>query len=273
MRPPKTSAWPCHAPCARPAPPSTKRARGGLRGRGGAVGGRTGAAPTPWRGSSAGTGDPAFWRHLQPAPSILLGVALNGPGAGCTPGPWPRAKRGGGRGWVRVSRGSLGPIKTAGRHRTPAPFSRRQQSNYQGHLSGLFAFQGLLSTPILSGATAPARDGRLGQVRRPLRLRGESVRLHGPAAAGGPVELPAERGAVERPPGERGLLPYREPLRGVRDGRQGAAADVGRRDQPGHRGQSWPPTCQRAGRCNKAKAPGTRIPFRGKSPSSGDTGL
>ena len=92
----------------------------------------------------------------------------------------------------------------------------------------------------------PGRDRRLGQVRRPLRLRGESVRLHGPAGASGPVELPAERGAVERPPGERGLLPDREPLRGVRDGRQGAAAHVGRRDQPGPRGQSWPPTCRRA---------------------------
>ena len=91
----------------------------------------------------------------------------------------------------------------------------------------------------------PGRDRRLGQVRRPLRLRGESVRLHGPAGASGPVELP-ERGAVERPPGERGLLPDREPLRGVRDGRQGAAAHVGRRDQPGSRGQSWPPTCRRA---------------------------
>ena len=91
----------------------------------------------------------------------------------------------------------------------------------------------------------PGRDRRLGQVRRPLRLRGESVRLHGPAGASGPVELPAERGAVKRPPGERGPLPDQEPLPGVRDGRQGAAAHVGRRDQPGSRGQKWPPTCRR----------------------------
>ena len=72
---------------------------------------------------------------------------------------------------MRLSRGSLGPIKTAGRHRTLAPFSRRQQSNYQGHLSGLLGFQGLVSTPIYPPlGTYVAQEGEAAPPPRRRRL-------------------------------------------------------------------------------------------------------
>ena len=55
------------------------------------------------------------------------------------------------------------------------------------------------------GRRVPGRDAGLGRVRRPLRLLGEPVRVHGAAGAGGPVEPAAGRGAVERP-GEQCVL-------------------------------------------------------------------
>ena len=82
--------------CEAGSPPPQGDPRGGSGGRGGAAGGRTGAGTTPWRGSSAGTGDPAFRRHLQPAPSILLGTGLKGRAALQGPGHGPNGGTGGG---------------------------------------------------------------------------------------------------------------------------------------------------------------------------------
>ena len=67
--------------------------------------------------------------------------------------------------------------------------------------------------------------------------------MHGPAGASGNVIIlpacnkPAIRGAVERP-GERGLLPDQEPLRGVHAAgcQQSATANVIELNQPGPRG-------------------------------------
>ena len=110
----------------------------------------------------------------------------------------------------------------------------------------------------------PRRDAGLGRVRRPLRLLGEPLRLHGTAAAGSPVGRQSGDGGAVEQPGERGVLHFgRGRYCGPHPSGQRRRASGGR----GQRGQGRNSSAGLFGVSREPQAPAGRAPgvFRTRS--------